>query len=483
MYSKKLEKIETGLSFSDVLLLPQESQIEPSQTDVSSVFSKKIKLNMPIAAAAMDTVSEKEMATTMSRLGGLAVIHRNMSREEQVKQINEVKDAGFIKFSILSCQPNSSVQDAKKLMEENNVSGLPVLNGNSVVGIITYTDLRFAADSKDTVKKYMTKDVVTVPLDIQMNEAFRIMKKNKISRLPVLEGDNLVGIITEGDIRKEQGYKDALTDKTGSFLAVAAVGPFDLERAKMLDKAGADALVVDTAHGHNMNVVNGAKKILKEVDAEVIVGNIATSEAAEALISAGVDGIKVGIGPGSICTTRIIAGVGVPQISAISAVADVAKDHKIPVIADGGIVYSGDIAKAIAAGADCVMLGNLLAGTDESPGRLTIVEGRKYKQYRGMGSLGAMATSADRYFQEGVPKAKNVPEGVEGLVPYTGPVNDVLHQLVGGLRASMGYLGAKTVPELKKKGKFLKITSGGSQESHPHDVMITDEAPNYYKVK
>ncbi|MFH1787034.1 MAG: IMP dehydrogenase [archaeon] len=483
MYSKKLDNAEHGFSFSDALLLPEESSIEPTQVNVSSVFSKGIPLNLPVIAAAMDTVSEKQMAVTMSRLGGLAVIHRNMGREEQARQVQEVKDASFIKFSVLSCSPDSTVQQTRKTMEDNNVSGLPVLEGDKVAGIITYTDIRFADSEKGKVRDYMTKDLITVPLDIQMDEALKIMMKNKISRLPVLKDNKLIGIITEGDIRREQGHKNALRDKTGSLRAVAAVGPFDIERARMLDKAGADAIVIDTAHGHNMNVVNGAKKIIKEVSCDVVVGNIATSKAAEALISAGADAVKVGIGPGSICTTRIIAGVGVPQLSAIAAVADVAHEHKVPVIADGGIVYSGDIAKAIAAGADCVMIGNLLAGTDEAPGRLTIVEGRKYKQYRGMGSLGAMATSADRYFQDGVAKAKTVPEGIEGLVPYKGPVADVLHQLVGGLRAAMGYVGAKSVPELKKKARFIRMTPAGVQESHPHDVLITDEAPNYYKIR
>lgn len=483
MFRKKIDKTGVGLTFGDFLMLPEKSYVEPNQTSVSTRFSKKIDMNIPIIAAAMDTVSEKDMGIAMARLGGLAVIHRNMGKEDQAKHVRAVKEAGFIIKSVLSCGPANTLLDAKNIMESANISGIPVVKNDKVIGIITYRDLRFQTNLKEDVRKHMTKDVVTVGDDISMKEALALMKKHKIERLPVLRNGKLVGIITEMDIRREQRFSDAIRDKDGNLLAAAAVGPFDMARAKLLAEADVDAIIIDTAHAHNMNVVSGARKIRKEVDCQLVVGNIATAEAAEDLISAGADAVKVGIGPGSICTTRIIAGVGVPQVTAIASVADAAQAHKVPVIADGGIIYSGDIAKAIAAGADCVMVGNLLAGTDEAPGKLTIVEGRKYKQYRGMGSLGAMSISADRYFQNNTPATKFVPEGIEGLVPYRGPVADMVHQLIGGLRSALGYVGAKTIPELQKKSRFIRISGAGLQESHPHDVMITDEAPNYYKIK
>jgi len=482
MYKEKFKNIKMGITYDDVLILPRESEVEPNEAKVDTRFTKKIPLNIPIIAAAMDTVSEHEMAITMAREGGLAVIHRNMPVEDQVKEIFAVKDAGFIIKNVFSIAPDSSVQEAHDIMQEQQISGLPVVKNEEVVGIITYNDVRFLENKKAKVSEKMTKEIITVSPDVNMKEALKLMKKNKIERLPVIHHNKLFGIITEMDIRLEQKYTNAIRNNDGTLITVAAVGPFDIARAKELDKAEVDVLCIDTAHAHNMNVVRAVKKLKKEVSAELCVGNIATKEAAETLVSAGADAIKVGIGPGSICTTRVIAGVGVPQLTAISEVADAVSSHKIPVIADGGIRYSGDIAKALAAGADVVMIGNLLAGTDEAPGRLTIVEGRKYKQYRGMGSIGAMNKGGGgRYFQEKT--TKFVPEGIEGLVPYKGKAGDVLFQLIGGLRSSMGYVGAKNLQEFKKRAKFTSITHAATIESHPHDVLITDEAPNYYKLK
>lgn len=482
MYKEKFKNFQTGITYDDVLILPRESEVEPSATKVSTKFTKKIKLNIPIVAAAMDTVSEHEMAITMAREGGLAVLHRNMPIEEQVKEVFAVKDAGFIIKNVFSVEPDASVQEALDMMQEHQVSGLPVLKGGKIAGIITYNDIRFLGNKKVKVSAHMTKDVITVSQDISMKDALSLMKKNKIERLPVLRHGELFGIITEMDIRMEQKHTNAIRNEEETPVTVAAVGPFDMERAKALEKAEVDVICIDTAHAHNMNVVRAVRKLKKEVSPEICVGNIATKEAAEELVSAGADAIKVGIGPGSICTTRIIAGVGVPQLTAISDIADVLTGHKVPLIADGGIRYSGDIAKALAAGADAVMVGNIMAGTDEAPGRLTIVEGRKYKQYRGMGSIGAMNKGAgDRYFQG--KSTKFVPEGIEGLVPYKGNVEDVLFQLVGGLRSAMGYVGAKNIKEFQKKSKFISITHAATIESHPHDVLITDEAPNYSKLK
>lgn len=481
MFSEKFSSIEKGFTYDDVLLVPQASTVEPKETDVSTTLTKKIVLSIPVLSSAMDTVSERDMAIALSRRGGLTVLHRNMPIEQQAKQVREVKESGFIIKEVRTVEADSTIEDVRRIMGTEDISGLPVLRGGKLVGIITYRDVRFCTNQKEKVDACMVKDLVTAGKDITMEEALKLMQKKKVERLPVIDGETLVGIITEADIRKELKYKDASRDSQKRLIVAAATGPFDLERAKALDKAEADLICIDVAHAHNLNVVEAAKKMKKEISADLMVGNIATPEAAEALISAGADIIKVGIGPGSICTTRIIAGVGVPQLTAVAQVADVAKKHGVSVVADGGIRYSGDIAKAIAAGADAVMLGNLLAGTEESPGTVLTVEGRKYKSYRGMGSLGAMASglSSDRYFQSFMKHSKFVPEGVEGLVPYKGNVDDVMYQLIGGLKSAMGYTGAKSIPELQKRGKFLRITSAGMKESHPHDIMITNEAPNY----
>ncbi|ENN96829.1 inosine-5'-monophosphate dehydrogenase [Methanocaldococcus villosus KIN24-T80] len=486
MFFKKLKEAEVAYTFDDVLLVPNASYVEPKETDVSTNLSG-LKLNIPILSAAMDTVTEKEMAIALARLGGLGVIHRNMSIEEQVHQVLAVKKADEIVIKdVIVISPEETVKTAINLMETYSISGLPVVDGEKLVGIITHRDVKAIKDKDKKVKDVMTKDIVYAKENITEEEALDIMYSNRVERLPIVDDEmNLIGIVTLRDILKRRKYPQAARDKKGRLLVAAACGPHDFERAKALIEAEVDALVIDCAHAHNMRVVENIKKF-KELcgDTVLIAGNIATKEAAEDLIAAGADVLKVGIGPGSICTTRIVAGVGVPQLTAIAKVADVAKNYEIPVIADGGIRYSGDIAKAIAAGADAVMLGSLLAGTDEAPGKLMVINGRKYKQYRGMGSLGAMMSgSGDRYFQtvdkSHMKHVKLVPEGVEGAVPYKGPVSEVIFQLLGGLRASLGYCGAKNLKELQEKGRFVIITQSGQRESHPHDILITNEAPNY----
>jgi len=484
----KIDNAKKAYTFDDVLLVPNASYVEPKDTDISTDLAG-LKLNIPIISAAMDTVSEKEMAIALARKGGIGVIHRNMTVEEQVNQVIAVKKAeDIIVRDVITISPNYAVEDAERIMEEYSVSGLPVVDeNNELLGIITTRDVKYIQDKDTLVKDAMTKNVVHGNEEITHDEAMNIMYENRIERLPIVDkNDKLIGMITLRDILKRKQYPNAARDKEGRLLVAAACGPNDLNRAQALIKAEVDAIAIDCAHAHNMNVVNNIKILKKELegtDIKLIVGNIATKEAAIDLINAGADVLKVGIGPGSICTTRIVAGVGVPQLTAIAEVAEVAKEHDIPVIADGGIKYSGDIAKAIAAGADAVMLGSLLAGTDEAPGQLITINGRKYKQYRGMGSLGAMVggvgAGADRYFQSHMKHVKMVPEGIEGAVPYKGPVKDVIFQLIGGLRSSMGYCGAKNIKEMQEKARFVKITQSGQQESHPHDVLITNEAPNY----
>ena len=488
VFLDKIVNAKMAYTFDDVLLVPNASYVEPKDTDVSTNLAG-LKLNIPILSAAMDTVSEKDMAIALARRGGLAVIHRNMTIEEQVKQVIAVKRADeYIVKDVITISPECSVNEAVRIMDENSVSGLPVVDENDrLVGIITLRDIKPIKDKSIKVKEVMTKDVVSATEDITHDEALNIMYENRIERLPIVDENNkLVGMITLRDILKRKQYPEAARDEKGRLLVAAACGPYDLERARALVEAEVDAIAIDCAHAHNMRVVEHVKILKKELEGtnvKLIVGNIATKEAAEDLIAAGADVLKVGIGPGSICTTRVVAGVGVPQLTAVAEVADVAKEHDVPVIADGGIRYSGDIAKAIAAGADAVMLGSLLAGTDEAPGQLMVINGRKYKQYRGMGSLGAMTggvgAGADRYFQSHMKHVKLVPEGVEGAVPYKGPVSEVIFQLIGGLRASMGYCGARTIKEMHEKARFVLITPSGQRESHPHDIVITNEAPNY----
>ena len=484
MYIEKM-KMETTFTFDDVLLEPAESWVEPDEADVRSRFSRNIPLNIPLVSAAMDTVTESVMAIAMAREGGIGVIHRNMPQDREVAEIKVVKQAeDLIEREVVAVGPEATVTEVERVMRQYGVGGVPVLEDGRVVGIVSRRDIRAILPKQGDAKitGYMTKKLITASEDITVENALETMYANKVERLPVVDAERrLVGIITMRDILEKRQYPRANRDANGKLKVAAAVGPFDFERAMMLVEAGADALVVDCAHGHNMNVVGAVREIKGSTSIDVVAGNIATKQAASVLADF-VDGLKVGIGPGSICTTRIVAGVGVPQVSAIANVAEVAHDADVPVVADGGIRYSGDIAKAIAAGADCIMAGSLFAGTDEAPGRVTTIKGRRYKQYRGMGSLGVMSSgeSSDRYFQKKeIGRTKFVPEGVEGVTPYVGRVSDVIYQLVGGLKSAMGYTGSKTVTDLKKNGRFLRITPAGYGESHPHNIMITDEAPNY----
>jgi len=483
MYSKKLENAKIAYTFDDVLVVPDASAVEPNQVITKTQLSRNIKLNIPIVSSPMDTVTEADMAIAMARLGGIGIIHRNMKKDLQAELVKRVKrEESLIIRDLFIVTPDTSIAEAIKIMNERKIAGLPVVEGKKLVGILTSRDVRFFRDDKKLVKDIMTRNVVTAKENISLEDALEIMAEKKIEKLPLIDDQgNLVGLITAKDIIKRQQFPDAVRDKNGKLLVGAAVGPFDIERAKLLENAGADVIVVDSAHGHNLNLIESVKKMRREINVDIIAGNIATSKAAEDLISADVDGLRVGIGPGSICTTRIVAGIGIPQITAIADVADVAENYGVPVIADGGIRYSGDIVKAIVAGASTVMLGSLLAGTDEAPGQEITIGGRRYKSYRGMGSLGAISSGEhDRYGKLG--SSKFVPEGVEGAVPYKGKVADTVYQLVGGLKAGMGYAGAKTIDQLRKNGKFVIITQAGITESHPHDIMIIAEPPNY-KVK
>jgi IMP dehydrogenase len=484
MFIEKLQ-VPVALTFDDVLLVPAESHIEPNEADIRSRFSKNIPLNIPLVSSAMDTVTESSMAIALAREGGIGVLHRNMPAEQEVAEIRLVKQAEeLIERQVVSVDPDTSVSDVERLMNEHRIGGVPVLEGGKVVGIVSRRDVRGIARRRggESVRKIMTQEPITATEDISPEEALEVMYTNKVERLPVLDHEGkLAGIITMQDTLEKRQYPYASRDRNRRLRVAAAVGPFDFERAMLLDEAGADALVVDCAHGHNMNVVAAVRNIKGCARADVIAGNIATAKAAEDLMDT-VDGLKVGIGPGSICTTRIVAGVGVPQITAIASVADTVKDSGIPVIADGGVRFSGDVAKAIAAGADSVMMGSLLAGTDESPGRVITMKGRRYKQYRGMGSLGVMSggVSSDRYFQKNdIGRTKFVPEGVEGVTPYVGSVSDVIYQLTGGLKSAMGYTGSRTIAEMHTRTRFVMITAAGQTESHPHNILITDEAPNY----
>ena len=478
-FEHKIVNAIKGYTFDDVLLIPQATEVEPKDVDVSTQLTPDTRLNIPIISAAMDTVTEWEMAVAMAREGGLGVIHRNMSIKEQAEMVRKVKRAErFIVEDVVTISPDESLDYALYLMEKNGIDGLPVVEEERLVGILTKKDI--AAKEGTKVRELMTDEVITVGEDVSVEEAVALMFERRIDRLPVVDSNGrLVGIITMSDLTKRKKYRNAVRDENGDLLVAAAVGPFDLERAKALDEAGADVIVVDTAHAHNLKAVKAMREIRKAVDADFIVGNIANPKAVDDLTFA--DALKVGIGPGSICTTRVVAGVGVPQLTAVALVADRASEYGLHVIADGGIRYSGDIVKAIAAGADAVMLGSLLAGTREAPGKEVVINGKRYKQYRGMGSLGAMMKGgAERYYQKGHMKTKKfVPEGVEGVVPYKGSVSDVLYQLVGGLRSGMGYVGAKDIRELKEKGEFVIISNAGIRESHPHDITITNEAPNY----
>ncbi|WKY47311.1 IMP dehydrogenase [Eubacteriaceae bacterium ES3] len=484
-----MEKIlKEGITFDDVLLIPGKSEVLPGDVDTGTRLTKKISLKIPIMSAGMDTVTEARLAIAMAREGGIGIVHKNMTIEEQAFEIDKVKrsENGVI-VDPFYLSPDHSVGDALELMARYRISGVPITVDMKLVGIITNRDLRFENDPKKKIKDAMTKDnLVTAEEGTTLEEAEAILKKHKIEKLPIIDSENtLKGLITIKDIEKSIKYPNAAKDYRGRLLVGGAVGISSntLERVEALIKAQADVIVVDTAHGHSAGVARTVKEIKdKFPEVELIVGNIATGAAAKDLIEAGADCLKVGIGPGSICTTRVVAGIGVPQITAILDVVAVAKEHDIPVIADGGIKHSGDVVKAIGAGADVVMIGSLFAGTEESPGETIIYQGRSFKSYRGMGSLGAMKEgSSDRYFQEG--QKKLVPEGVEGRVAYKGTLADTVYQLVGGLRSGMGYCGTGTIKELREKSQFVKITSAGLIESHPHDITITQESPNYNSAR
>lgn len=473
-----------GVTFDDVLLVPGSSKVLPRDVDISSMLTPRIKLNIPIVSASMDTVTEYRMAVAIAREGGLGVIHRNMTVERQAEEVDRVKrsEHGVIS-NPFHLSPMHTINDAAALMERYRISGVPITVEGQLVGIITNRDLRFEKDYSRLIKDVMTKEnLITAPEGTTLDEAQEILANYKIEKLPIIdENYHLKGLITIKDIEKAIAHPRAAKDALGRLRVAAAVGigKDSMLRAAALTEANVDALVVDTAHGHSEPVIETVKLLKNEYpDLDIIAGNIATSEAAKDLIYAGVDALKVGVGPGSICTTRVVAGVGVPQITAVYDVSQVAHSYEIPVIADGGIKFSGDVTKAIAAGADVVMIGSLLAGTEESPGEMEIFQGRSYKVYRGMGSVGAMKEGAkDRYFQE--EEQKVVPEGIEGRIPYRGTVADMIYQLSGGIRAGMGYCGVRNLKELQTKTSFVRITNAGLQESHPHDIQITKEAPNY----
>lgn len=482
------DKIKEGLTFDDVLLVPAASEVQPTEVLTATKLTKEITLNIPILSAAMDTVTEAAMAIGMAQQGGMGIIHRNMSIEEQAEQVRRVKryESGMV-VNPITITPDATLADAFATMKQYNISGIPVTEASGkLVGILTHRDVRFATNPQQPVRELMTSEnLIKVYNTVDKDEAKRLLHKNRIEKLLVVDdSEKCIGLVTVKDIEKSQTYPLACKDDKGRLRVGAAVGTGDknFDRALALADADLDVLVVDTAHGHSKAVLDMIKRVRKERNnLQIIGGNIATSDAAKALIDAGADAVKVGIGPGSICTTRIVAGVGVPQLTAIMNAADACHKQGIPVIADGGIKYSGDFAKAIAAGANCAMMGSIFAGTDEAPGEVILFQGRSYKSYRGMGSVGAMVEgSADRYFQGAVRETqKLVPEGIEGRVPYKGPISQVIHQMVGGLRAAMGYTGSKTVEDMQKRAEFIRMTSAGFKESHVHDVTITREAPNY----
>ena len=476
--------VKRALTFEDVLLVPQYSEILPKQVDVKTRISKNVTLNIPIVSAAMDTVTEHRTAIMMARLGGIGVIHKNMDVESQAKEVKRVKksESGVI-IDPIFINPEATVAEALSLMSDLHISGVPVIDKDrKLIGILTNRDLRFETNMSTLVKDRMTKaPLITAPKGCTLDDAEKIFSQNRVEKLPIVDKDGrLDGLITIKDLKKRKEYPNANKDRYGRLRVAAAIGVGQIDRAKALVDAGVDVIVIDSAHGHSKGIIDTLKEVKANFNVDVIAGNIANPAAVKDLAEAGADGIKVGIGPGSICTTRIVAGVGVPQISAIDDCASEAAKYGIPVIADGGLKYSGDVAKALAAGAACVMAGSLLAGCEESPGELITFQGRQYKVYRGMGSIGAMTKgSSDRYFQEGTAQDKLVPEGIEGRVPFAGSIKDVIHQLIGGLRSAMGYVGAKDIPTLQERAEFVEITSAGLKESHVHDVVITHEAPNY----
>ena len=479
--------IQEGLTFDDILLVPAYSEVLPLETDVSTRLSRKHRLNIPIISAAMDTVTEAATAISMAQNGGIGILHKNMTVEQQAQEVAKVKkfESGIIRDPII-IHPDQPLSDATELMRKNSISGIPVVKDSKLVGILTNRDLRFERNLNQPVRSVMTSKLVTAKEGISRDDAKDLLHQRKIEKLLVVDDDfHLCGLITMKDIQKAEKFPRASKDNSGSLLVGAAVGVGDaaLERAMRLLEAGCDLIVIDTAHGHSKAVIDTLKAMRSaHPDADIMAGNVATTEGCEALIKAGADTVKVGIGPGSICTTRVVAGVGVPQFTAIQNCAKVADRLKVPVVADGGVRFSGDVTKAIAAGASSVMIGSLFAGTEESPGEVILYQGRSYKVYRGMGSISSMkAGSKDRYFQAGVEREeKLVPEGIEGRVPFRGPLSDVLYQLVGGLHAGMGYLGCRSIADLREQSQFIRITQAGLQESHVHNVIITKESPNYW---
>jgi len=481
-----MAQVKEFLTFDDILLQPRKSSVLPNQVNIQTQLTKSITLNIPILSAAMDTVTESNMAIAMAQNGGLGVIHKNFDILTQASEVARVKrfEAGIV-YDPITMSPENTIEDVFAIMDEKKISGFPVIDKTKkLLGIITNRDVRFVTNKKSMVKDYMTKKVITIQKNQSTNHAKKLLHENRIEKLVVVDNQKkCIGLITVKDIQRSERYPSSVRDKNGRLLVGAAVGTKldDLDRAVALDKSGVDVLFIDTAHGHSMSVIDAYKKIRKNTHCPIVVGNIATPDAAKDLIKLGVDAIKVGIGPGSICTTRVVAGVGVPQFTAIQDISTITSKAKIPMISDGGIRFSGDIVKALAAGADCIMAGSLFAGTDESPGEVFLFQGRSYKSYRGMGSLGAMARgSADRYFQDEINESiKLVPEGIEGRIPYKGTVSNVLFQLTGGLKSGMGYTGSKDLSNLRKNAKFIRLTNSGINESHVHGVQVTKEAPNY----
>ena len=483
-FSAKL-RIPEALTFDDVLLRPMESRVEPDEATLRTRVSKNVELEVPVLSAAMDTVTESGMAIAMARRGGLGVLHRNMSIERMVGEIERVKRADeLIIRDVVTVLPEQTLEEVDALMEREGVSGAPVVDDDgTVLGIISGTDIRpfLSVGQDDEVREAMTDEVITATEDVSARDALELMFDHKIERVPIVDEDNrLLGLVTMQGILQRREYQKAARDDDGRLRLGVAVGPFETDRAIAADEAGADVLFIDCAHAHNLNVVDNAREIKSRVGADVVVGNVGTAQAAADLVDFA-DGLKVGIGPGSICTTRVVSGAGMPQITAIAEVADVAAENDVPVIADGGIRYSGDAIKAIGAGADAVMLGSYFAGTDEAPGRVITMNGKRYKQYRGMGSVGAMQSGdSSRYLrEEPEDEEEYVPEGVEAATPYKGTLDSELHQLLGGMRSGMGYVGAATIPDFKARARFVRVSTAGQQEGHPHDVVITDEAPNY----
>ncbi len=478
--------VENGLTFDDVLLIPAESNVLPNQVNIESHLTKKIKLHIPILSAAMDTVTEGKMAIALAREGGIGILHKNMTIEEQCIEVDKVKrsESGMI-VDPVTLSPDRTIHEALEIMARYSISGIPVVENHQLIGILTNRDIRFETNHSSLVRERMTsKNLVTAPVGTTLEEAEALLQKHKIEKLLIVdENGSLKGLITVKDILKKKIYPHAVKDHLGRLRVGAAIGVSGdyLERAMSLANNKVDVLVVDTAHGHSRGVIETVNEIKKKISTvQVIAGNVATADATQALIDAGADCVKVGIGPGAICTTRIVAGVGVPQLTAVMNCATIAAKTGIPIIADGGIRYSGDVAKALAAGANTVMLGSVLAGLDESPGEKVLYEGRVFKSYRGMGSIAAMKKgSKDRYFQDTNEEQKLVPEGIEGIVPYKGALNSTIHQLIGGIKASMGYCGAKDIQTFQKKSQFIKVTNASIKESHPHDIKISKEAPNY----